>query len=55
MNGIRDRGPAVLNWTPERSVPSASTPSCGEMAAEYDWPAVDEASLLATGKLVAAA
>ncbi|MEX8840099.1 ATP-dependent helicase HrpB, partial [Salmonella enterica] len=48
LNGIRDRGLAVLNWTPEAEQFRLRLHCAAKWLPEYDWPAVDEASLLAT-------
>ena len=47
LNGIRDKGLAKLNWTPEAEQFRLRL-QCGKLVAEYDWPAVDEDSLLKT-------
>ncbi|HCL5343758.1 TPA: ATP-dependent helicase HrpB [Salmonella enterica] len=48
LNGIRDKGLAVLNWTPEAEQFRLRLYCAAKWLPEYDWPAVDEASLLAT-------
>lgn len=48
LNGIRDKGLAVLNWTPEAEHFRLRLHCAAKWLPEYDWPAVDEASLLAT-------
>lgn len=48
LNGIRDRGLSVLNWTPEAEQFRLRLHCAAKWLPEYDWPAVDEASLLAT-------
>lgn len=48
LNGIRDKGLAVLNWTPEAEQFRLRLHCAAKWLPEYDWPAVDEASLLAT-------
>ncbi|EEF0677813.1 ATP-dependent helicase HrpB [Salmonella enterica subsp. enterica serovar Menston] len=48
LNGIRDRGLAVLNWTPEAEQFRLRLHCAAKWLPEYDWPAVDETSLLAT-------
>lgn len=48
LNGIRDKGLAVLNWTPEAEQFRLRLHCAVKWLPEYDWPAVDEASLLAT-------
>ncbi|ECE6697346.1 ATP-dependent helicase HrpB [Salmonella enterica subsp. houtenae] len=48
LNGIRDKGLAILNWTPEAEQFRLRLHCAAKWLPEYDWPAVDEASLLAT-------
>lgn len=48
LNGIRDKGLAVLDWTPEAEQFRLRLHCAAKWLPEYDWPAVDEASLLAT-------
>ncbi|EEA5325805.1 ATP-dependent helicase HrpB [Salmonella enterica] len=48
LNGIRDKGLAVLNWTPEAEQFRLRLHCAAKWLPEYDWPPVDEASLLAT-------
>ncbi|EDX9483271.1 ATP-dependent helicase HrpB [Salmonella enterica] len=48
LNGIRDKGLAALNWTPEAEQFRLRLHCAAKWLPEYDWPAVDEASLLAT-------
>ncbi|EJR4683149.1 ATP-dependent helicase HrpB [Salmonella enterica] len=48
LNGIRDKGLSVLNWTPEAEQFRLRLHCAAKWLPEYDWPAVDEASLLAT-------
>ncbi|EDL5463680.1 ATP-dependent RNA helicase HrpB, partial [Salmonella enterica subsp. enterica serovar Kentucky] len=48
LNGIRDKGLAVLNWTPEAEQFRLRLHCAAKWLPEYDWPAVDQASLLAT-------
>lgn len=48
LNGIRDKGLAILNWTPEAEQFRLRLYCAAKWLPEYDWPAVDEASLLAT-------
>ncbi|TLU66085.1 ATP-dependent helicase HrpB [Enterobacter sp. MF024] len=47
LNGIRDRGLSVLNWTPEAEQFRIRLHCAARWLPEYDWPAVDDASLLA--------
>ncbi|VDZ95859.1 ATP-dependent helicase HrpB [Salmonella enterica subsp. enterica] len=56
LNGIRDKGLSVLNWTPEAEQFRLRLHCAAKWLPEYDWPAVDEASAAGdSGKLVAAA
>ncbi|HEM8557976.1 TPA: ATP-dependent helicase HrpB [Citrobacter koseri] len=48
LNGIRDKGLSVLNWTPEAEQFRLRLLCAAQWLPEYDWPAVDDASLLAT-------
>lgn len=48
LNGIRDKGLSVLNWTPEAEQFRLRLLRAAQWLPEYDWPAVDDASLLAT-------
>lgn len=48
LNGIRDKDLAILNWTPEAEQFRLRLHCAAKWLPEYDWPAVDEASLLAT-------
>ncbi len=48
LNGIRDKGLSVLNWTPEAEQLRLRLQCAAKWLPEYAWPAVDEASLLAT-------
>lgn len=48
LNGIRDKGLSVLNWTPEAEQFRLRLQCAANWLPEYDWPAVDEESLLAT-------
>ncbi|HAT2187043.1 TPA: ATP-dependent helicase HrpB [Citrobacter freundii] len=48
LNGIRDKGLSVLNWTPEAEQFRLRLQCAAIWLPEYDWPAVDEDSLLAT-------
>lgn len=47
LNGIRDKGLSVLNWTPEAEQFRLRLQCAAIWLPEYDWPAVDEDSLLA--------
>jgi ATP-dependent helicase HrpB len=47
LNGIRDKGLDVLNWSPEAEQYRLRLLCAARWLPEYDWPAVDEASLLA--------
>ncbi|SFT99293.1 ATP-dependent helicase HrpB [Kosakonia arachidis] len=46
LNGIRDKGLQVLNWTPEAVQYRLRLHCAAKWLPEEDWPAVDEASLL---------
>ncbi|MGL5599366.1 MAG: ATP-dependent helicase HrpB, partial [Silvania sp.] len=48
LNGIRDKGLRVLNWTPDAEQYRLRLHCAAQWLPEYDWPAVDDASLLAT-------
>ncbi|QRG78398.1 ATP-dependent helicase HrpB [Citrobacter sp. R56] len=48
LNGIRDKGLSVLNWTPEAEQLRLRLHCAAKWLPEYAWPAVDEASLLAS-------
>ncbi|MBJ9573478.1 ATP-dependent helicase HrpB [Citrobacter braakii] len=48
LNGIRDKGLSVLNWTPEAEQFRLRLQCAANWLPEYNWPAVDEDSLLAT-------
>ncbi|MGI3450608.1 ATP-dependent helicase HrpB [Citrobacter arsenatis] len=48
LNGIRDKGLSVLNWTPEAEQFRLRLQCAANWLPEYDWPTVDEDSLLAT-------
>ncbi|WP_436858406.1 ATP-dependent helicase HrpB [Citrobacter tructae] len=48
LNGIRDKGLSVLNWTPEAEQLRLRLHCAAKWLPELDWPAVDEATLLAT-------
>ncbi|MGV4041573.1 ATP-dependent helicase HrpB [Citrobacter portucalensis] len=48
LNGIRDKGLSVLNWTPEAEQFRLRLQCAANWLPEYDWPAVDEDSLLAS-------
>ncbi|MFK3712042.1 ATP-dependent helicase HrpB [Leclercia adecarboxylata] len=48
LNGIRDKGLNVLNWTPEAEQYRIRLHCAAQWLPEFDWPAVDEASLLAS-------
>lgn len=47
LNGIRDRGLDVLNWTPEAVQLRLRLQCAAKWLPEYDWPAVDDQTLLA--------
>ncbi len=47
LNGIRDKGLSVLNWTPEAEQYRIRLHCAAKWLPEYTWPAVDDASLLA--------
>ncbi|NDO81397.1 ATP-dependent helicase HrpB [Citrobacter sp. NCU1] len=48
LNGIRDKGLSVLNWTPEAEQLRLRLHCAAKWLPEYAWPAVDEDSLLAS-------
>ncbi|WP_410676378.1 ATP-dependent helicase HrpB [Citrobacter braakii] len=48
LNGIRDKGLSVLNWTPEAEQFRLRLQCAANWLPEYNWPAVDEDFLLAT-------
>ncbi|POT55899.1 ATP-dependent helicase HrpB [Citrobacter amalonaticus] len=48
LNGIRDKGLTVLSWTTEAEQLRLRLQCAAKWLPEYDWPAVDEATLLAT-------
>ena len=48
LNGIRDKGLRVLNWTPEAEQLRLRLHCAAKWLPELDWPAVDEPTLLAT-------
>lgn len=48
LNGIRDKGLSVLNWTSEAEQFRLRLQCAANWLPEYDWPAVDEDSLLST-------
>ena len=48
LNGIRDKGLSVLNWTPEAEQFRLRLQCAANWLPDYNWPAVDEDSLLAT-------
>lgn len=48
LNGIRDKGLSVLNWTAEAEQLRLRLLCAAKWLPEYDWPAVDDESLLAT-------
>lgn len=48
LNGIRDKGLSVFNWTPEAEQFRLRLQCAANWLPEYDWPAVDEDSLLKT-------
>lgn len=47
LNGIRDKGLSVLNWTAEAEQLRLRLLCAAKWLPEYDWPAVDDESLLA--------
>ncbi|KFC07634.1 ATP-dependent helicase [Trabulsiella guamensis ATCC 49490] len=48
LNGIRDKGLAVLNWTPEAEQLRLRLHCAAKWLPEQPWPAVDDVSLLAS-------
>ncbi|HHS9510232.1 ATP-dependent RNA helicase HrpB [Klebsiella quasipneumoniae] len=48
LNGIREKGLAVLNWTPEAEQLRLRLQCAAQWLPEEAWPAVDDASLLAS-------
>ncbi len=46
LNGIRDKGLRVLNWTPEAEQLRLRLHCAAKWLPEQAWPAVDDASLL---------
>ncbi len=48
LNGIRDKGLNVLNWTPQAEQLRLRLHCAAMWLPEHDWPAVDDATLLAT-------
>lgn len=48
LNGIRDKGLSVLNWTPAAEQLRLRLHCAAKWLPEYDWPAVDDRTLLAT-------
>lgn len=48
LNGIRDKGLNVLNWTPAAEQLRLRLHSAAKWLPEYDWPAVDDRTLLDT-------
>ncbi|WP_054178406.1 ATP-dependent helicase HrpB [Trabulsiella odontotermitis] len=48
LNGIRDKGLAVLNWTPEAEQLRLRLHCAAKWLPEQPWPAVDDASLLSS-------
>ena len=48
LNGIREKGLSVLNWTPEAEQLRLRLHCAAQWLPEEAWPAVDEASLLAS-------
>lgn len=48
LNGIREKGLNVLNWTPEAEQLRLRLHCAAQWLPEEAWPAVDEASLLAS-------
>ena len=51
LNGIRDKGLQVLNWTPEAEQLRLRLHCAAKWLPEVEWPAVDDASLLAALEL----
>ncbi|WP_414166135.1 ATP-dependent helicase HrpB [Superficieibacter sp. BNK-5] len=48
LNGIRDKGLNVLHWTPQAEQLRLRLHCAAMWLPEFDWPAVDDATLLAT-------
>jgi len=48
LNGIRDKSLSVLNWTPAAEQLRLRLHCAAKWLPEYDWPAVDDRTLLAT-------
>ncbi|HCD1253823.1 TPA: ATP-dependent helicase HrpB [Citrobacter amalonaticus] len=48
LNGIRDKGLSVLNWTPAAEQLRLRLHCAAKWLPEYNWPAVDDETLLAT-------
>lgn len=48
LNGIREKGLGVLNWTPEAQQYRLRLHCAGRWLAQYGWPAVDDDTLLAS-------
>ena len=48
LNGIRDKGLSVLNWTPAAEQLRLRLHCAAKWLPEYDWPAVDDRTLLAS-------
>ena len=48
LNGIREKGLSVLNWTPEAEQLRLRLACAARWLPEHPWPAVDEEALLAT-------
>ncbi|WP_167519331.1 ATP-dependent helicase HrpB [Intestinirhabdus alba] len=48
LNGIRDKGLSVLNWTPDAQQLRLRLQCAAKWLPEYAWPAADEPTLLAT-------
>ena len=48
LNGIREKGLGVLNWTPEAEQYRIRLHCAARWLPEYVWPAVDDDSLLAS-------
>ena len=48
LNGIREKGLGVLNWTPEAEQLRLRLQCAAQWLPEEAWPAVDDASLLAS-------
>jgi ATP-dependent helicase HrpB len=50
LNGIREKGLSVLNWTPEAEQYRIRLHCAARWLPEYAWPAVDDETLLARWK-----